>query len=82
MWDCAKLQELISIFENNCIVCYKQFTFPSVINNLAPDAKEEHIISIVIKSYIHRTRCLKETLTIIIIIQNVCISLLVVLLCF
>lgn len=20
MWDCAKLQELISIFENNCIV--------------------------------------------------------------
>lgn len=67
MWDCTKSQELLSIFENHCLdnsAHYATNSFTFLLGNLAPDAKEENIISMVIKSYIYRKRCLNETLTI------------------
>lgn len=67
MWDCTKSQELLSIFENYGLdnsAHYATNSFTFLLGNLAPDAKEENIISMVIKSYIYRKRCLNETLTI------------------
>lgn len=52
MWDCPKSQELLSIFENHCIDNSAQYVtniFTFFPGNIAPDAKEEIIVSMVIR---------------------------------
>lgn len=58
-----------SIFEKNFIGNSLQYVtnnlhFVQLLIILHQMQKEEHIIAMVIKSCIHRKRCLKETLTI------------------
>lgn len=65
MLDCTKSQELLSIFENHCIDNSAQYVtniFTFFPGNIAPDAKEEIIVSMVIRWYIYRKRCLNETI--------------------
>lgn len=67
MWERTKSQELLSLFKNHCLdnsAYYATNIFTFILGNLASDAKEENIISMVIKSYIYRKRCLNKTLTI------------------
>lgn len=55
MWDYTKSQELLSLFKNHCLdnsAYYATNSFTFILGNLASDAKEENIISMVIKSYL------------------------------
>ena len=62
LWDCPMTKALIASFKNICttkglnIIFEKAFIFGIFYR------KERYIISLIIKSYIHRKRCLQENI--------------------
>ena len=66
LWECPKVQELLDNFSILCKI--KNIEFPKesctfILGSLSPNSRELNTILLCIKSFIYRSKCCNETLT-------------------